>query len=184
MVRNAVHFCLAALLALAAQAEPSGTELIALARAAVRAEVAGSPIPRLPSRSAPTPVFLTIERKAQVLGCRGSLEPRARSLEEEIVLAARAAAAHDPRYRPLTPKDLEEFQVTVTLVRRLEPIESAAGLTPAEGLVLRSGSRVGVVLPWEGRDAGTRLKWAYRKAGVPEGASVRLYRLIAERFKG
>ena len=178
---------LLALVSLAAAnafAEIEHKPLLELARVAVRAEVTGSPAPMPETRSAALPVFVTIERGGRVLGCRGSLVARSRSLEEEVVLAARAAAAHDPRYRPLTPTDLGDFQVTVTLVRRLEPISDSGGLTPSEGLVLTSGDRTGVVLPWEGRDPKTRLKWAYRKAGVPEGAAAQLYRLIAERFKG
>jgi len=50
--------------------------------------------------------------------------------------------------------------------------------------VLKSGAKVGVVLPWEGKDPKTRLAWAYRKAGVKPGTSVRLYKLKAERYRG
>jgi MEMO1 family protein len=158
--------------------------LIALARAAVRAEVEGQAPPKGTGQSPPLPVFVTIERKGRVIGCRGSLECRSRSLEEEVILAARAAAAHDPRYRPVTREDLQDFQVTVTLVRRLEPLDRVDTLTPSEGLVLKSGDRTGVVLPWEGKAPDVRLRWAYRKAGVSPGAPVRLYRMLADRFRG
>lgn len=98
--------------------------------------------------------------------------------------AARSAAQHDPRYRPLTPKDLDSFLVTVTVVEGLDPVSGVDGLAPAEGLVLESGDAKGVVLPWEGKDPRTRLKWAYKKAGVPEGTPVRLYILHGERERG
>lgn len=164
-----------------------GTEegrLIALARAAVVAEVNGVSAPREAKATPAKPVFVTIEIGGQVRGCRGDLTTRARSLEEEIVLAARAAAAHDPRYRPLSRQELKRFLVTVTVVERAEPIEDLRSLTPSEGLVLRSGGRTGVVLPWEGKDPATRLDWAYKKAGVTKSAPVSLHRLIAERFRG
>ena len=168
--------------------------LIALARAAVVSEVTGKPVratgegrpvsaPRVIAKSPPKPVFVTIERKWQVLGCRGSLECRTRSLKEEVALAARAAC-HDPRHRPLTRRDLADFQVTVTVVERLESLDRIETLTPAEGLVLKSGRRTGVVLPWEGKDPKVRLKWAYKKAGVAQGAACRLYRMGAERIRG
>ena len=162
--------------------------LIRLARAAVEAEVAGKRLaaPRK-SRSRPQPVFVTIERRGQVVGCRGALECRTRSLEEEVVLAARAAAAHDPRYRPLSPRDLAGgFQVTVTLVQELRPLEPSRvdTLSPAEGLVLKANGRTGIVLPWEGKAPRVRLEWAYKKAGIRPGAPCTLHLLIADRFRG
>ena len=163
---------------------PDMGALIALARAAVEAEVKGTKPPRLDTASPPKPVFVTIEKKGKVLGCRGSLECRTRSLEEEVVLAARAAASHDPRYRPLTPRDLKGFLVTVTVVDHLERLDKIETLAPADGLVLKSGERTGVVLPWEGKDPKVRLKWAYRKAGVPAGTACELSRMKAERTRG
>jgi AMMECR1 domain-containing protein len=161
-----------------------GLALVRLARAGVAAEVRGEPPPRIEGRSPPRPVFVTIERRGHVVGCRGSLVCRGRSLEAEVVLAARAAAGHDPRYPPLGRADLADFRVTVTVVDRLQALERVDALTPAEGLVLRSGGRTGVVLPWEGRDPQVRLGWAYRKAGVAPGTSCKLDRLIAERWRG
>ena len=160
--------------------------LINLAHAAVRAEVLGRARATPPGRSPALPVFVTLERDGKVLGCRGSLSARTGSLEEEVALAARSAAAHDPRYRPLTAADLDHLQVTVTLVRGQEPItrDKIGSLAPGDGLVLRQGGRTGIVLPWEGRDPAVRLRWAYRKAGVAEGSAAQLCRLTAERFKG
>ena len=165
--------------------------LIRLARAAVRAEVTGTPLPPLvqhASAASARPVFVTIERGSNgaVIGCRGSLVCRERSLQDEIVRAARAACAHDPRYRPLSPRDLADFRVTVTIIERLVPLEPAQvhTLAPGDGLVLQSGARTGVVLPWEGKDPRIRLGWAYKKAGVPVGAACSLQRMIARRFRG
>lgn len=158
--------------------------LIRIARESVRAEVRGEAPPRVPAKSPPRPVFVTIERKGRVIGCRGTLVSRAASLEEEVALAARAAAAHDPRYRPLTPDDLLDFLVTVTVISDLRPLSGIETLTPDAGLVLRASGRTGVVLPWEGRDPRIRLEWAYRKAGVTPGASCTLQKMLAERFRG
>ena len=161
--------------------------MIALARRAVSREVLGAADDRLPdSGCAPGGVFVTIEREGRVIGCRGTLTPRFRTREAEIVAAARAAAGHDPRYRPLTADDLKDFLVTVTLIDRLAPIDAGqvAGLTPADGLVLTAGTRTGIVLPWEGKDPATRLHWAYQKAGVVDNTACTLQRMIARRFRG
>lgn len=158
--------------------------LIRLAHDAVSAEVKHGAPPRVEWKSSPLPVFVTIEIGGKVVGCRGSLVTRTRSLEDEVVLAARAAAMHDPRYRPLTEKDSAACLVTVTIVERLEPIASVDGLSPSDGLVLKAGNRTGVVLPWEGKDPSVRLRWAYRKAGVPPGTPCGLQRLKGERYRG
>ena len=161
--------------------------LLTLAHAAVQSEVTGRPARVQGKAATPTQaVFVTIERRGVVVGCRGSLAPRYRSLEEEVIQAARAAAGHDPRYKPLAPTDLKDALVTITVIERLEPVEAKniSQLAPADGLVLTAGSRTGVVLPWEGRDPQTRLRWAYRKAGVSEGSACRLQRLVAQRFRG
>ncbi len=160
------------------------TELVSLAKASIRAEVEGRAPLAISGKTSTKPVFVTIERKGRILGCRGSLEPRGSSLEEAVALAARSAARHDPRYPPLTPKDLDDFQVTITIVDRLSPISGVDSLQPCDGLVLRAGSKVGVVLPWEGKDPKVRLNWAYKKAGVAPGSACRLQLMKAERFRG
>ncbi|HEY0866393.1 MAG TPA: AMMECR1 domain-containing protein [Fimbriimonas sp.] len=171
---------LAAGFALAQYDEP---RLIRIARQAVDEAVQ----PRtaglvLEGKSPARPVFVTIESGGKVLGCRGALASRYRTLEEEVRSAATAAAAHDPRYPPLRPG--VKFNVTVTVVERLEPLDDVATLRPDQGLVLRSGTRVGVVLPWEGKDPLVRLDWARRKAGVPQNSPVKLERMVATRFRG
>lgn len=156
------------------------TTLLGIAREAVL----GKPLGLSSARHAPRPVFVTIEVGNVVRGCRGGLVARTSSLEEEVFAAATAAARHDPRYRPLAPAEFATFKVTVTVVEGQQPISGVASLTPADGLVLQHGNRFGIVLPWEGRDPTTRLKWAYRKAGVPEGFAAKLFRLTATRFRG
>jgi AMMECR1 domain-containing protein len=161
-------------------------DLIALAREAVRCEVLGLAPPQPKKKSRALPVFVTIERRGQVVGCRGGLRARESSLQGEVIQAARAASRHDPRYKPLAANDLKNFLVTVTIVRAMTPISRAEleSLQPEDGLVLQSGNRSGIVLPWEGKEPRQRLSWAYRKAGVAQGASCRLFRLKADRFRG
>ncbi|CAN5732855.1 hypothetical protein BH11ARM2_BH11ARM2_18310 [soil metagenome] len=158
--------------------------LIEIARAAVAAEALHSPLPALHRDAQPQPVFVTVEVDGKVRACRGSLVTRTSSLEEEVALAARGAAGFDPRYGRLSKLAIDKMLVTVTVIEAQRPIEDATALRSEEGLALISGNKTGVVLPWEGRDARTRLRWAYRKAGVTQGAPVRLVLLIARRSRG
>jgi AMMECR1 domain-containing protein len=163
---------------------PADTQ-IKLARAAIVAVVTGKGAPTAPENGHTSKaVFVTIEVDGTIRGCRGSLSARCRTLEAEIAEAGRSAAANDPRYKPLRKEELDKFKVTVTIVDRLEPVSSVAGIGQDVGIVLKSGEKTGVVLPWEGKDPEVRLEWAYRKAGVDRSASVKLYRLIADRVRG
>lgn len=157
---------------------------IALARQTVEACVFQRDLPTATDERAATGVFVTIERDGTILGCRGTLSPRERTLDAEIVSAAKGAAKFDPRYGAIRKDKLGKFLVTVTIVQRLESCSGVDGLQPSEGLVLRSGSKTGVVLPWEGKDPKTRLSWAYKKAGVAPGTAVTLQKMVAERYRG
>ena len=159
-------------------------DLINLAKAAVISEVNHKTLPSYPKTIPAKAVFITIESNGKVIGCRGALKPRCSYLEEEVVLTARAAAGHDPRYKPLTPNALNDFKVTVTIVDELIPVDSVNLLSPSDGLVLKSGTKTGVVLPYEGKDPKVRLKWAYKKAGVDPDTSCKLLVMKAERFRG
>jgi AMMECR1 domain-containing protein len=158
--------------------------LIQIARQTVLSVVGHSAPPVLSAKTGSHGVFVTIESDNKVLGCRGTLTPHAPTLEQEVVEAAQSACMHDPRYKPLTQLVLKRFLVTVTVVEGLEPIQTVKDLEPSDGLVLESGDRKGVVLPWEGKDPLVRLKWAYKKAGVPEGSACELYRLKGDRYRG
>ncbi len=163
---------------------PDEARLVRIARQAVTASVQQTSLPVPDEASAPAAVFVTIEIGGKVRGCRGGLETRSHSLEEEVIHAAQSASSHDPRYEPLKASDLKEFKVTVTVIDRVEPVGSVDGLRPEDGLVLKAGDATGVVLPFEGRAPATRLQWAFRKAGVPVGTPALLFRMTARRVRG
>ncbi|HWA82824.1 MAG TPA: AMMECR1 domain-containing protein, partial [Fimbriimonadaceae bacterium] len=173
------------IVSLAYASEYDEPHLLSVARETIISQVRGTPLHHVLTGKLPVkPVFVTIERNGVIRGCRGSLTTRTTSLEDEIRLAARAAAEHDPRYRPLSESESWNFQVTVTIVEAKEKIFDVSGLRPKDGLALESGGHWGIVLPWEGKDPATRLKWAYQKAGVVQGAPASLFRLTATRFRG
>lgn len=167
---------------LAADAE--GEALIRYAHQVVASVVRRTPPPATENLGPVAPVFVTLEVDGIIRGCRGSLTARTATLSAEIAEAARSATQHDPRYRPLAARELDRLKITVTLVERLEPIDWPDYLSPEHGLVFRSGAKVGVVLPWEGKDPEVRRTWAYRKAGVQIGSAGTFWRLIGQRFRG
>ena len=131
-------------------------------------------------------VFVTIEKKGQITprGCRGTLQPISRTLAEEIIRNTIAAASRDKRVKPLEKEELPNCLISLTVVLSANPISSIAEHNAQNnGLIAKSGSKIGIVLPFEGRDAKTQEKWAKQKAGLNENTKAQLLELKAVRFR-
>lgn len=131
-------------------------------------------------------VFVTVEKRGQIRprGCRGTLQPSTRSLGDEIIRNAVAACSRDSRVPPLRLAELPRCLISLTVVLRVQPIASLDTHDPQNnGLIARSGSRIGIVLPYEGHDSPTQARWAKRKAGLSESAPAQLLELVAVRFR-
>ncbi len=114
--------------------------------------------------------------------CMGTLYPIRRTLAEEIVAAARAAASMDLRFPPVRPEELSKLRVIVSILRPPEPISSPAGLNPAtEGLAVRGAKGWGVVLPRETPHHELMERWARIRAGADPHEHVDYYRIEAYR---
>lgn len=131
-------------------------------------------------------VFVTVEKRGQVTprGCRGTLTPTYSSLADEIINNSIAAATRDNSEPPLRRDELEQCLISLTVVRRIETLQSIAQHDAENnGLIVQRGKRVGIVLPYEGRDAATQLLWAKRKAGLTDNATVQMREMYAVRFR-
>lgn len=162
-----------------------------LARAAITRYLANRSILPVP---ADTPaalrrrsgVFVTIEKQGRIAprGCRGTLQPRHASLAAEIIHNAIAACSRDAHQPPLKLNELPQCLISLTIIQHVRPIDSISQHDAAHnGLIAEQGSHIGIVLPYEGHDAITQLKWARRKAGLDDSASVTLKELIGIRFR-
>ena len=120
--------------------------LITLARAAVDASVRGStlPVPRCEGiLSRRLGCFVTLTNSGMLRGCIGTFQPE-ESLGRTLVQMATAAATQDPRFttRPITPTELEQLQVEVSVLselvetdkpERLEVANTASTLSMGHG---------------------------------------------------
>ena len=132
--------------------------------------------PTLAERGA---VFVTLRRHGQLRGCIGTLEA-VDPLVEAVADRARAAALHDPRFEPVTPDELDELDVSVSVLSPPAPLAVAdhadlrAQLRPGiDGLVVEAGSHRATFLPsvWEDlADPDEFLHALWRKAGLPAGS--------------
>jgi AMMECR1 domain-containing protein len=131
-------------------------------------------------------VFVTIEKEGRIAprGCRGTLQPSQDSLADEIVHNAIAACSRDRAEPPLLAEELPHCLISLTVVWKTEAIANINQHDAQHnGLIARQGSRIGIVLPYEGHDANTQLLWAKRKAGLADTADVQLEELYAIRFR-
>ena len=109
-------------------------------------------------------------------GCIGSLEAR-RPLREDVEANAVAAALHDPRFAPLTARELDDTVVEVSVLSvpaalpAADEAELLARLRPGvDGVVLSACGRRATFLPqvWEQLpDPADFLARLRRKAGLP-----------------
>lgn len=155
-----------------------GRMLVSLARAAISARLGwhyavAANAPFLERQGA---TFVTLTRDGQLRGCIGSLQAH-RSLREDVLANAEAAAFRDPRFEPLTFDELRAVRVEVSLLSPPEPMTftGEAGLLAqlrpgTDGLIIEQAGRRATFLPqvWETLPEPARfLAELKRKAGLP-----------------
>ena len=137
-----------------------GSTLLALARQAIAHHLGRAPAPVVPDDPrlhAKGASFITLTKDGELRGCIGSLR-RSRTLGDDVLANAVAAAMEDPRFAPLEADELDAVTVEVSLLSDPEYLEFAgeeallAQLRPGEdGLIIFSGCRSATFLPqvWE-----------------------------------
>lgn len=160
---------------------------------------AGEP-PRVHLHDHPAPLrelrttFVTLKRDGRLRGCIGALEAT-RTLAEDVSANAFAAAFRDPRFPPVSFRELDELEVHISILSVPEPLEAGteAGLiarlrSGVDGLILEEGDRRGTFLPtvWESLpDPADFLKQLKVKTGLPAdywSNTIRAYRYSTEEF--
>ncbi len=125
------------------------------------------------------------DRRGNLRGCIGTIEPQRPTLAQEVIQNAISAATRDPRFPPVQPEELEDLDVKVDVLTEPEPIDSMDQLDPKRyGVIVESGWRRGLLLPdLEGVDTVEyQVDIAMRKAGIRPGESMQLYRFEVKRY--
>jgi AmmeMemoRadiSam system protein A len=138
----------------------------------------------------PAGVFVTYHSQGQLRGCIGNILPT-EPLVKAVIENAMHSAAHDPRFDPILPDELEDIQIEISVMSPLIPVKSTDEVEVGrDGLVLRAAGRTGVFLPqvpvewnWEKQEY---LEQLGRKAGLDGKAYKRkdaeLWRFTAQVF--
>ncbi len=129
--------------------------------------------------------FVSIHKDGKLRGCIGTTAPIQKNLAEEIIGNAIAASTRDPRFLPITERELDSLEIKVDVLTAPEEISSEAELDPKRyGVIVRQKDKQGLLLPdLEGVDTvELQLEIAKEKAGIEKDAkNIVLYRFEVER---
>jgi AmmeMemoRadiSam system protein B/AmmeMemoRadiSam system protein A len=150
-----------------------------------RSKDIGEVVERLPKRlREPSGAFVTLKRGGHLRGCIGYILPR-KPLFQAVLENGFNAARNDQRFLPVTPDELSDLEVEVSVLSTPRPIESYDQLVVGEqGVILSKDGHQAVFLPEVAPEQGwTRedtLSHLARKAGLPvdawrEGASFEVF---------
>ena len=171
--------------------EAERKELLSLAKMAISKRVReGKPLDystHNPKFIADGAAFVTINRMGKLRGCIGNVVP-VMPLYQSVAMNAYYASSNDPRFVPMTPDELDDMQIEVSILSPLIPVTDISEIQVGrDGLYIVKDGRTGILLPQvapeQGWDRDTFLSMICKKAGLPEDAwksGAELYRFEAE----
>jgi uncharacterized protein len=109
-----------------------------------------------PQRS--TGVFVTLRKRGRLRGCIGQLGA-GQSLAQVVADCARAAALEDPRFQPVSPEELAEIEIEISVLSPLQEIAPAQIEPGRHGLMVSRGAQRGLLLP----QVATEMRWTARR---------------------
>ncbi len=118
--------------------------------------------------------FVSLHRKGQLRGCIGLIQAT-KPLHQTVAEMAAAAAFDDPRFSPLTPGELGDLELEISVLTPLRQIKDIKEIEVGKhGIYIKKGFYAGLLLPqvateyhWE---PITFLEETCRKAGLPRQA--------------
>ena len=136
------------------------TRLLQIARRSAEAAVRGLPSPEVserdPELSEHCGAFVTVKNHGRLRGCLGQFTSE-RPVAELVSDLARSSATQDPRFTTdrLTPAELPEIAIEISVLSPLTPIESPLDLElGTHGIYVRRGGQSGCFLPQVAAEQG------------------------------
>jgi AmmeMemoRadiSam system protein A len=166
-------------------------ELLALARRTLESFVRNGTVPPYDTGNVhftdPRGAFVTLTKKGDLRGCIGYIEPVA-PLYKAVQQCAVYAASEDPRFAPVTPRELSDIAVEISVLTTPRKITDARLVQVGRhGLIMSRAGRRGVLLPQVATENGWEreefLSQACLKAGLPaddwkKGATIEVFEAI------
>ena len=137
--------------------------------------------------------FVTLhERGGALRGCIGYVEA-VKPLLQTVIEMAVACSSRDPRFSPITPDELPNLDLEISIITPLEKIQQAERICVGRhGLMIKKGPRSGLLLPQVAAELGWNchrfLEETCRKAGLERDAwkevDAKLFIFSAQVFGG
>lgn len=133
-------------------------------------------------------VFVSIHKtNGELRGCVGTFMPTRENIADEVIENAIAAATRDPRFYPITERELGDLEISVDVLSEPEAIASKAELDPqVYGVIVadREGTRRGLLLPMleQVKTVEQQVMIAKQKAYIGADEPVQLWRFRVQRF--
>ena len=126
-----------------------------------------------PRLTPPRAVFVSLHKSGLLRGCIGQVVAHL-PLHRAVAEAAYSAAREDPRFAPVSPEELPEITVEISVLSPFHPIRPEEIQVGVHGLMLSRGRLRGLLLP----QVATHYDWkaprfleeTCRKAGLPPDA--------------
>lgn len=132
------------------------TILLEVAKKAISDELYGTRsidkdaiLKQYPELDEPRATFVTLNERGALRGCIGSLVPY-RSLLDDLIANAKAAAFGDPRFPPLSASEFDEIELEISLLSVPEPLEYS---TPEDLRSKVQAGKDGIILRLDGYQA-------------------------------
>ena len=144
-----------------------------------------------PCLMAPRGLFVTITKGEQVRGLQGEIEAT-RPLYQQVIVFTRRAATRDPRFLPLTERDLGALIVHLSIIRERRKVGGPGEIhIESEGVFLEKWGRRALFLPGiaarQGWTAERTLDELCSQAALPKGSwseSARVEAFTTEEVSG
>jgi AmmeMemoRadiSam system protein A len=176
--------------------EQDRAALLRLARHAIASHIGRSATPTGPAAdeavdalSRRAGAFVTLHQRGELRGCIGHVEPDA-PLAATVARCAVAAATEDPRFPSVSPAEIGELEIEISVLGALEPVTRLDEIEIGRhGLVVESDWHRGLLLPQVASERGwnvdTFVEQTCRKAGLAADAwksGARIWKFEAEVF--
>jgi len=149
-----------------------------IAKTVIENRTKGKPVPEFkidsPLLKENWGAFVSLHKRGQLRGCIGYIEGRG-PLHKTIEEMAEAAAFRDPRFSPVTERELPELDIEISVLTPLQRISDVNEIEVGKhGIYIKKGWYSGLLLPQVateyGWDRKTFLEHTCQKAGLPSNA--------------
>lgn len=101
-------------------------------------------------------VFVTLKKKGKLRGCIGYIQSNT-PLYKEVANVAVLAACYDNRFNKVTPKELEEIEIEISVLSPMQLIINIEEIEVGKhGILVQKGDKSGLFLP----QVGAETKWS------------------------